>query len=76
MNRQECLSRKVKALPCSRNDMQKEGRNKENLDIVEKISIKKGKWQWYKYHNHNIKSLIDTISQKKKVLCNYVRFQG
>lgn len=48
MNRQACLSRKVKALPCLRNDMQKEGRNKENLDIVEKISIKKGREEkWF-----------------------------
>ena len=48
--------------------MQKEGRNIENLDIVEKISIKKGKWHWYKYHNHNIKSnVINYISKKSSV---------
>ena len=51
------MSRKVKALPCLKNDMQKEGKNKENLDTVEKISIRKGKWHWYK-HNHNIKCLM------------------
>ena len=43
MSRQAHLNRKMKAIPALRNDMQKEGRNKENLDLVEKISIKKGK---------------------------------
>lgn len=33
--------KKKKAIPCLRNDMQKEGRNKENLDLVEKIATQK-----------------------------------
>lgn len=45
MSRQAHLNRKMKAIPGLRNDMQKQMtcRNKENLDLVEKISIKKGK---------------------------------